>query len=99
MLKGIFVSGYNSKFGMTICVLGSLDVALELADDHHFPPLDTRWNDGEKSTEKLFNTLEEIMTYDWNIFLVVEAHCQEAIHPRWIFILARGFFLKCLFEE
>jgi len=38
MLRGIFVSGYNSKSGMAGCGSGSLNVALKLVDDHHFPP-------------------------------------------------------------
>jgi len=38
MLRGIFVSGYNSKSGMAGCGSGLLDVALKLVDDHHFPP-------------------------------------------------------------
>ena len=31
------VSGYNSKSGMRDCGSGSLDVALKLVYDHHFP--------------------------------------------------------------
>lgn len=42
MLREIFVSGYNSEFGMEGYGSGLLDVALKLVDDHHFPPLDTR---------------------------------------------------------
>ena len=58
-----------------------------------FPPLsDTRWDDGKNSITRVFNALEQVLTYDWNIFLVVDAHFQEAIHPRWIFVLAEGFF-------
>lgn len=65
-----------------------------------FPPLlDTRWYDGENSTVRLFNTLEQVLTCDWNIFLVVDAHCQEVIHPRWIFDLVGGLFFKHLCEE
>ena len=65
-----------------------------------FPPLsDTRWEDGENSTARLFNILEQVLTCVWNIFLAVDAHCQEAIHPRWIFVLAGRLFLKHLCEE
>ena len=32
-----YVSGYNSESGMRDCGSGSLDVALKLVDDHHFP--------------------------------------------------------------
>ena len=39
MLKGIFVSGYNSETGVAGCGSGSLDVTLKLVDDHHFPPV------------------------------------------------------------
>jgi len=60
---------------------------------------DERWDDGENSTTRLFNTIEHVLTYEWNIFLAVEAHCQEAIHPRWFFVLTGGLFLKHLFEE
>jgi hypothetical protein len=38
MLKGIFVSAYNSESGMAGCGSSSLDVALKLVDDHHPPP-------------------------------------------------------------
>jgi len=37
MLKGIFVSSYKFEYGMAGCSSGSLDVALKLVDDHHFP--------------------------------------------------------------
>lgn len=38
------------------------------------------------------------MWYEWNIFLAIEAHFQESIHPGWIYVLAGGFFFKHLFE-
>jgi len=38
MLKGIFVSSYNSETSVAGYGLGSLDVTLKLVDDHHFPP-------------------------------------------------------------
>ena len=44
--SGIFVSGYNSEAGVTGCGSGSLDVALKLVDDHHFPPCQIQ---GERS--------------------------------------------------
>ena len=31
------------------------------------------------------------MTYVLNTFLAVDAHFQEEIHPRWIFVLEGGF--------
>ena len=63
------------------------------------PPLpDTRWDDEENSTARPFNTREQILRYERNNFLVVEMHCQEAIHPRWIFVLASVLLLKDLFE-
>jgi len=37
MLKGIIVSGYNSKSGLASYGSGSLDVALKLVNNHHFP--------------------------------------------------------------
>ena len=65
-----------------------------------FSPLSgTRWDDGKKSTASLLNIREQVLTCVFNIFLAVDAHCQEAIHPRWIFVLARGLFLQHLCEE
>lgn len=63
------------------------------------PLLDTRWEDEEISTARLFNIREQILLYERNIIFIVEAHFQEVIHPRWIFVLARGLFLKHLCEE
>ena len=60
----------------------------------------TQWEDEEISNARLVITREQIMWYEWNIFLAIEAHCQEAIHPRWICVLAGGFFLSiCLNDE
>lgn len=39
MIRGIFVSGYNSESGMAGCGTSSLDVALKLVDGHPFPPV------------------------------------------------------------
>ena len=60
-----------------------------------FSPLSgTRWDDGENSTASLLNIHEHVLTCDLNIFLATNAHCQEAIHPIWIFVLAGGLCLK-----
>ena len=60
-----------------------------------FSPLSgTRWDDGENSTTSLFNICEHVLTCDLNIFLAADAHCQEVIHPRWIFVLVGVLFLK-----
>ena len=65
-----------------------------------FSPLSgTRWDDGENSTASLLNIREQVLTCVINIFLAVDAHFHETIHPRWIFFLAGGLFLKHLFEE
>jgi len=37
MFRGIFVSGCNFETGVVGFGSGSLDVALKLVDDHHFP--------------------------------------------------------------
>ena len=90
------VCGYNSKYGMR-------DLAWCGVEACRWPPFSPlsgrRWDDGENSTASLFNILEQVLTYDLNIFLAVYAHCQEAIHPRWIFVLVGGLFLKHLCEE
>ena len=38
ILKGIFVYAYNFESYMAGCGSSSLDVALNLVDDHHSPP-------------------------------------------------------------
>jgi len=38
MLRGIFISYYNSEIGVAGYASGMLDVTLKLVDDHHFSP-------------------------------------------------------------
>lgn len=65
---------------------------------HQSPPIRYLWEDDETFVTKIFNNREQILWYNWYIFLIFEHHYEEVIHSRWIFILPRVFFLEHLSE-
>ena len=99
MLRGISFSGYNFELGSRFRLwLRFAWRGLE-ACRPSLPPCQIQGGMMEKTQLQDCSILENKFSYEWNIFLVSNAHCQEAIHPRWIFVPVGGLFLKHMFEE
>ena len=67
-----------------------------------FPPLsNTRWDDGENSIARMFNTLEQVLTYDWNILLVLDAPVAKkwSIQGEYFFLQEVYFWSICVKNE